>query len=480
MTENQNAFGNIALSNLSSKLGKEGEEKEKFEVGTKKIIHTMDSWLQSLAVGLKPLVALPNYMGGQFLAAIQAGSFYNFWNDFEVNHARVISGNLSTIEKGLLDLIHPLNEDITHEERKSIAWKQGYKQWLSTWSFNDVMMVTNSFPEKILQFANATSFINNSIVINGEIVNIRQYLKIQDRQTKYKITNEERKALEKSFEKRVKELQNSPEALKNIAKIENGETIIPGVSEENLAKFSLTVSEYARTLNGQMSATNKADYRRDVMFSLFMMFKNWIPKLVTARGMDIKKNIELDTWEYGRTRAFFKTLLFLGKNNVSSIIDVITGTEIGLKILDDLLQAKKIEHYKKTGQTLEITSEEFYDLMRENLVNQSKEFALLLGLLSLVLVAGAAKPPDDATDAEKNNYKWWAKAINKVSDEVSFYYNPISFESITKGSLIPSVGMLSKGLKIMEQVSQETIGEITNNDKLIDKSHPLKYTLNIH
>lgn len=479
LRENQSSLGNIAISAVSSKLGKTEEGVEKFEVGTKKVIATADTWVQSLAVGLKPAIGIANWFGNQFLAFIQAGGFYNFWTDFEKNNVRVSTGQMSTIERGLLDLIHPLNEDVTEEERRSLAWKQGFTKYLSTWSFTDVMQITNSFPERKLQYANALSFIDNSIVIDGEIRNIRKYLKEQDRKTKYNLSVAERKSLESTFENRVNELKKAPNALKNIAKIENGEVIIPGVSDLNIAKFSLQVSEYGRTLNGQMSLTNKADYRRDTMFSSFMMFKNWIPKLVTGRGMDIKKNVELDTWEYGRTRAFFKTVAFLGKSNITSMIDIINGTEKGLKILDDLLEAKKIEHYKKTGQELEITQEEFYDLMREQLVNQSKEFALLFGTLALVFAAAAAEPPEDATDAEKNAYKWYSKLINKISDEVSFYYNPISFESITKGSLLPSVGLLSKGLKIVQQLSLEGYGMATEDEEMMKKAHALKYTFNI-
>jgi len=479
LRENQSSLGNIAISAVSSKLGKTEEGVEKFEVGTKKVIATADTWIQSLAVGLKPAIGIANWFGNQFLAFIQAGGYYNFWGDFEKNNLKVSTGQMSTIERGLLDLIHPLNEDITEEQRRSVAWKQGFIEYLSTWSFTDVMQITNSFPERKLQYANALSFIDNSIVIDGEIRNIRKYLKEQDRQTKYNLSVSERKALESTFENRVTELKKSPNALKNIAKIENGEMVIPGVSDLNVAKFSLQVTEYGRTLNGQMSLTNKADYRRDTMFSSFMMFKNWIPKLVTARGMDIKKNVELDTWEYGRTRAFFKTVAFLGKSNITSMIDIINGTEKGLKILDQLLEAKKIEHYKKTGQELEITQEEFYDLMREQLWNQSKELGLLLGTLALVFAAAAAEPPEDATDEEKNRYKWWAKTINKISDEVSFYYNPISFESITKGSLLPSVGLLSKGLKIVQQLSLEGYGVVTDDEEMIEKAHPLKYTFNI-
>ncbi len=479
LRENQSSLGNIAISAVSSKLGKTEEGVEKFEVGTKKVIATADTWVQSLAVGLKPAIGIANWFGNQFLAFIQAGGFYNFWTDFEKNNVRVSTGQMSTIERGLLDLIHPLNEDVTEEERRSLAWKQGFTKYLSTWSFTDVMQITNSFPERKLQYANALSFIDNSIVIDGEIRNIRKYLKEQDRKTKYNLSVAERKSLESTFENRVNELKKAPNALKNIAKIENGEVIIPGVSDLNIAKFSLQVSEYGRTLNGQMSLTNKADYRRDTMFSSFMMFKNWIPKLVTGRGMDIKKNVELDTWEYGRTRAFFKTVAFLGKSNITSMIDIINGTEKGLKILDDLLEAKKIEHYKKTGQELEITQEEFYDLMREQLVNQSKEFALLFGTLALVFAAAAAEPPEDATDAEKNAYKWYSKLINKISDEVSFYYNPISFESITKGSLLPSVGLLSKGLKIVQQLSLEGYGMATDDEEMMKKAHALKYAFNI-
>lgn len=479
LTENQNSLGNITISAAASKLGKTEEGAEKFEVGTKKVIATADTWVQALAVGLKPAIAIANWFGNQFTAYIQAGGFYNFWNDFEKNNIKVTTGKLTTIERGLLDLIHPLNEDVTMEERRSLAWKQGFKEYLSTWSFTDVMQITNSFPERKLQYANALSFIDNSIVIDGEIRNIRKYLKAQDRITRKGMSESERKTLEKSFESRVEDLKKAPNALKNIAKIEDGGMVIPGVSDLNVAKFSLTVSEYARTLNGQMSTTNKADYRRDTMFSSFMMFKNWIPKLVTARGMDIKKNVELDTWEYGRTRAFFKTVAFLGKSNITSMIDIINGTDKGLKILDELLEAKKLENYKRTGQELDITQEEFYDLMREQLQNQVKELKLLLGLLLIVFAASAAEPPEDATDAEKNAYKWYSKVINKISDEVSFYYNPISFESITKGSLLPSVGLLSKAFKIVDQLATEGYGIATDDEEMMKKAHGLKYVLNI-
>jgi hypothetical protein len=51
--------------------------------------------------------------------------------------------------------------------------------------------------------------------------------------------------------------------------------------------------------------------------------------------------------------------------------------------------------------------------------------------------------------------------------------------SITKGSLLPSVGLLSKALKIVQQVSLEGYGIVTDNKEMMEKSHGLKYMLNI-
>jgi hypothetical protein len=71
------------------------------------------------------------------------------------------------------------------------------------------------------------------------------------------------------------------------------------------------------------------------------------------------------------------------------------------------------------------------------------------------MAAKAAEPPEDASDLEKNRYKWWAKGLNKISDEVTFYYNPLSFEGMTKGSILPSLTLLTKVERVFIQFSKE-------------------------
>jgi hypothetical protein len=342
------------------------------------------------------------------------------------------------------------------------------------------MMATNSFPERRLQYANALSFIDNSMVKDGEIVNIRQYLAKQDSKTKYKMTEAERKKLESTFEERVKQMREDNPIEKSV-KIEGDKISIEGVSDDELAKYRATIIEYNRNINGQMSVDNKAAFSRDTIFKSFMMFKTWIPKEVILRTKDISKNTLTGGWEYGRGRVFLKTWAHLGTRNILKIRDIIAGTDEGLRIMDEILQAKKEEYFKKYGEVLNISDEEFYDMMRSELENQIKELKLLVGIMAMVAAAGAAIPDDDDTldDATRNRYKYLMKGMNKIQDELSFYYNPVSMESITKGSLIPSLGLLSKTYKIFTNTAEEGYGFAIGDEQLMKKAHPLKYTFNI-
>jgi hypothetical protein len=478
MNENLGSLGNTSINKIAGKVTKDSETKEKATLSTKKAIDNTNKLVQALAVGLKLLVAIPNYVGVNMQAFINAGNLISF-SDFQKNNIKITTGvGLSTIEKGLLDLIVPLNDDISLEKRRELAKNKSYMAWLGTWSLNDIMMVTNSFPEKKLQLANAMTFNNSSMVIDGKIVNIRQYLKKQDREAKKGKSYEERRAIDKSFNARVAELQEK-QSLTKIAKIENDKVVIPGVSDEELAKYRTKVIEYARNANGQMSLDNKADYRRDSLFKSFMMFKNWIPKQVSLRTLDIQKNQELEEWEYGRARAFMKVWAHVGFTGIARMRDVMLGTDKGLKILDEILEAKRAEHLKKTGQELEITNEEFYDMMKKEITNQMKELGILFSMLTLMLAAKAAEPPEDASDLERNRYKYWAKLTNKIGDEIAFYYNPASAESITKGSVFPALGLLSRAQKAITHISRETYGYTINDTEMMDKAHPIKYFLDI-
>jgi hypothetical protein len=476
--ENVGSLGNLKIGQLSEKVSKTQEGKEKTQLSVKKAVETSNTLVQALAVGLKPLIAIPNYFGSNMQAFINSGSFYKF-GTFERNNFEVTTGiGLSTIDKGLLDSIVPLNDDLTSEKRRELAKDKGFISYLGTWTFQDVMQVTNSAPERKLQFANAKSFNDNSMIVDGKIVNIRQYLRAQDRIGRKEKTYEERRALEKSFEARVTELRNT-KSLPKVAVIENDKVVLPGVSDEELARYRTVVVEYGRNVTSQMSTNNKADYRRDTIFKSFMMFKNWIIKQVSLRTLGVRKNVELDEWEYGRARAFFSTIAHLGFKNITDLREIMMGTDKGLAIINEMLENKKRDYFLKTGQVLEITEEEFQDMIRQQITNQFKELGLLVGLLTLVIAAKAAEPPEDASDLEKNRYKWWAKNLNKITDELAFYYNPLSADSITRGSILPALSLLTKTQQAFWNLGKEVAGNVVDDEELIEKTYPTKYFLDL-
>lgn len=473
--EDLNSLGNRTLSNVTGKF-KEGEKSENTQLSIKKGLRNSNKLIQAGAVGLKPLIAIANTFGNQFQAFINAGNKIKR-GDATKNLVKIVSGvGVTTIDKGLLDLIVPLNEDIALQKRRDIAKGQSYIKWLGTWSFSDAMMSTNSIPEKRMQLGIGLAMNDTSMVNNGKIVNIRQYVKAEDRKKKYAkgVTEAERRDIERTYEDRVKALQESS-SLPKIAKIENDEVVIPGVSDEALAEYRTSIIDYIKKLNGQMSQDNKAGYSRDTIFKSFMMFRTWIPKLVSERTMSINKSVEQDDWEYGRVRAFLKTWAHLGFKNIFKMREIINGTDKGLAILDEMLEAKKAEYLRKNGKELHITREEFYDLMRKELSNEMKELGLLLSMIGIFFAAKAAAPPEDADALTKNRYKYLAKGINKIVDEVSFYYNPLSFEAISKGNIIPALSLLVKAEKVFTQLSKEAYGQYTGDQKMIDDAHPAKY-----
>lgn len=480
--EDDTSFFNIGLDTVTSKFITDEAKRNEKTVSIKKGFDNMNVLTQGLAVGLKYLIAIPNYFGVNFQAFINSGNMYTF-SEYMKNQAKVVGDTvgapfLSTIEKGLIDMFIPLNEGIDAEKQRQRAIKEGkYAQWISSWSFNDVMMSTNSFPERKLQIVNALSFLQNTMLVDGKLVNIRQYVSAQDR-GRYKLSYEERRQIEATKEERINKLK-AEKSLVNVAKIENGNIVVDGLTQEAIADYRVAMIEYNRDLSGQMNNDNKAGYRRDTIFKSAMMFKGWIPKQVSLRTLDIYKNLETNEWQYGRARVFTKVLVDQGFKTISTIRNILAGNDEGLAYMNAMLEAKKEAYREKEGKELNITEEEFYDLVRREVSNQMKELGLLLGLLALLISAKAAAPDEDDDEYTKNRYKFWAKALNKITDEVRFYYDPASVEAITSGNIIPQVGLLTKVGKAIGAIEEETRGRLTGNQELIDKSYPTKYTLNL-
>ena len=472
--EDESSLGNILLNGVTDKLTDDNETKEKRKASSRKVIKNSASYMQTLVLGWRATVAIPNYMGNNMQAYINASGVY-YPGEFKKNSFKITTGFASNEDKALLNLIMPLQEDIAKEMQRTLAKEQGIVKTIGTWTFQDVMMAMSSWPDRQLEYANAMSFNQNSMIVDGKIVSIPQYVSAQDRLVKYKMTESERKELERTYDARVAELKETSSLYKVAQFGENGKVTLPGVSKEELADYRVRIQDHMRKINGKMSEDDRSAASRDTILNSFMMFRKWIPKQIGVRTLGLRKNATTGNWEYGRSRAFLKVWSHLGKSTITKMRDIITGSDEGLRILDEMLIAKKQEYFRKTGKELEITKEEFYDMMRKELSNQMKELGLLLSVMSLALTAAVLAPDDDEDQLTKNRYKYFLKLVNKTSDEVSFYYNPLSFEQVTNGSLLPQLGLLTKALKLINAVGVEGYAWAADDQELMDKNYTLKY-----
>lgn len=482
--EDENSLGNLGISRTVDKISPNANEKEKNEkkVSVKKSLNTLTTLTQHLALGLRTLVAIPNVFGVNFQAFINSGDRYSF-SEYLKNEVKLIGDStgmptLSTIEKLVLDKFLSTSEGLFSEKQRQEAIKNGkYVQWISNWNFSDVMMSTNSFPERKLQLTNALSILQNTMIIDGNLVNIREYVTKEDLK-KYKLSYEERKKLESTKEKRIEELVKTKSII-NLAKIENDKLVLPEILDVSFVDYRTSMMEYARNLNGQINYDNKAGYRRDTMFKSFLMFKSWIPKQVYVRTTDLDKDIMTGNWKYGRSRLMAKVIVENGTKSISTIRNLLLANDQGISYMNDMLERKKEAYRIKYNKDLEITDEEFYEMVRFEIKNQVKELALLLTLLAMFLFVKSMEPDDEDDVYAINNYKYWAKLSNKILDELMFYYDPTSIQSVTSGSIVPQIGVLVNAQKFLSSLMKEVVGRSIGDQELVEDNHPTKYFLNI-
>jgi hypothetical protein len=469
------------IDTIASKIDSR-EGKEERALSAKKILQSANRLTQQLAVGLKPLIATANAFGAAVQAEINnSGRRYYTPNEYKTNELKEIgslfTGVKGNIRKGLTDLIIPLGEEALKKHYRGVAWKQSSLKWLSTLSMQDVMMSSNRLPDDVHMLVNADCWMENTMVVDGKLENIRQYLRNQPEFTnRYKVAEQGGRSVaevEKEFEAKVKELKKT-KSLPEIAKFNSeGYLEIPGfdIHNSNLAEYRAKVVEYGRKITSQVSRENAQEANTNIIAKSFAMFKNWIIPQVEQRALDIHKDPTLDDWEYGRVRLFAKVVAKLGFKSIAKIRDITKATPEGIRIMREMYESKIEQYYRKTGQKLDITEQEFFDLVRKELRSEGKELALLIGIVGIVFTIKSAVPPDDENDpTKKNRLKYLAKALTKMSNEIDFYYNPLSAESITRGTILPSFGLLTKAERLLDQSVKEMLG----GPETQKGAHPLK------
>jgi hypothetical protein len=156
----------------------------------------------------------------------------------------------------------------------------------------------------------------------------------------------------------------------NLATVdENNNLVIPGVERKDDSVFELRRKVQALTKDalGNLSDDDVRRINLNILGKSFMIFKNWIPRLVDVRIGNLKYNSATEAYEWGRSRMVMRVLSDGVLTSLGRFMNIVEANEKGVEYMRELFEKKKAEYEKETGKKLNMTEQEFMDLVRKNI-----------------------------------------------------------------------------------------------------------------
>lgn len=478
------ALGNLAKvgETINKKLGIKifPEGMSDSVVSLNKSIDTLNKLFQTKVMGLNVLSATSNLFGGTFQSIINAGKYFTktdyMATEAWINSKMIGLGNMEYNKKAIaaLNYFLPLTENYNREFANKLSINT-----LTQENIQDAMYYLMKHSDKHVQTVNFFSFLKNSVVVNGKVVNAREYLKSTPEYANfYAGTSEQRKERAAKFEEAVKKLVEE-KGIMTVGEIVDGELVIPGIDRksESVIELRRKVQQVSKDALGNLTEGSRRLIEMNIYGNSFMMFKRWIPRQIDVRFGGMKYNSASDAYEWGRMRTVFAILSKDTLNSLSNLRNSLVGNDKGVEYMRKLWEQKKEDYKTETGKELDMTESEFMDLVRRNIKNQMLDAMIYLTLIGLFLALKANTPDDDEDPLVKNQYRFLMRAADKLKDEIAYFYNPANLLTLVSGGLFPSIGYITNFGKLLTNFMQEMFGLVLQDDEWVDDAKPLKYLM---
>jgi len=494
---------NFVRKSVNSVAGKEiWKENEGNPTSLVKTIDAANRGFQLKTLGFEFISGAVNMFGGNIQVATQAGRYFKA-REFAANEAfltrQAASSRLGvqTAEDQeemeaftqLVNTFMPLKDDPSYE-----YYKDAGLTTLTRVGFSDMLMVFMRVPEQLIEKSVFLSLLENTMVEDGKIVSIPEFVK-----AKYKDRYSSGAAYQESkakIEEEIEELKKT-RSISATKKLEDGKLVIPGLdltNRDELQRLTNLTRRISRDATGGISNNDVNRMSMSIWTKSMMVFKNWIPKLVDTRFGEFRKIsddfsvvigedgiAEGEKYDIGRLRLL---AIVLGKGIVqgsTNLANIIKMNDAGIEELDRMFEDFRETYEAETGEPLNMTREDFMDLIRTNLRNQVKELTILLSLFGAMLALGFMAPDDDddADRATKNMHRYAQRVVDKFIGELSFFYNPIEVQNLLSGSMFPAIGLTSDITRFTKHLLIEGTGvdfdAETTSDEARKKAMPTKY-----
>ena len=457
-----------------------------------KSIDAANRAFQLKTLGLDLISGAVNLFGANIQVATQAGNYFKS-REFAKNESLLTFQKFRNEEEKqlfaqLVNTFMPLKDDPTYD-----LYNNAGLSVLTRGNLSDFLFIAMRKPEQLVEKSIFLSLLQNTMVENGKIISIPEYVKAKYK-NRYDSAASYRDVKDK-IEAEIDSLKKT-RSIDVIKKLENDKLVIPGLDLSNrdeLQRLTNLTRNLSRNATGGLSDGDINKMSMSIWTKSMMVFKNWIPKLVDTRFGEFRKVSDDfsvfidengisqgDKYDVGRIRLLFYVLgksIMEGRMN---LINIINMNDEGIKKLDEMYKDFADTYKKETGETLTLSREDFMDLIRVNLRNQIKELLILASLLGAALSLGIIAPDDEDDDrATKNAHRYAQKVVDKFIGELSFFYNPLEIQSLLSGTMFPAIGLTSDFLKFVKHLGMEATGmdfdSSTSYDDARKKAMPSKY-----
>lgn len=473
-------------------------------VSATKFLLWLNTANQKRILGLNAASAISNLFGGSFSSS-KLYQKYLSKDDLRAAWFKMTSGGFYQSEAmkknaALVDYFLPLLQNREAFKASQLSVNDAAKVLSQEW-----LMAPMRKTSETVQLNIFLALIDNTAVIDGKLVNIRELAAEETNYlNRYSLKPSERATVEKAFNTRIKELKEkyslSKVAQFKTEKVGGKDKVIidiPGISRnsEDVARLREISQTMAKDSLGEADEFDVANYKYSIWWRLFMTFKNWIPRMADVRYGEFRYDQAHQSYEYGRFRMFARSLSSNYVVAAAKLVPIpyLTGKATKSFGKEALIQRAKEVYDQKLTQAQElgtynpetfISEGEFVDKFIQGTESTYAELRTLI-LMSVLMFAGLASPDDDDDASTKAWKALIRKQIDKLSDEVGFFYSPKSGIDIAGGGA-PVFSIVrdswNLGSDIMQQFfgfTFEQLGWDEKGEKMQESAKPVKRSFKV-
>jgi len=464
---------------LNEKLGMKvfPEDLSGRQITVNKAVDTLNSTFSFVTLGINLGSSISNLFGGSMQSIINSGKYFTK-TDFVKAEMQIFANKFNGEDKNkfikALEYFLPLTDNYNREMTKKLS-----VDIVSEEGFQDFIMGLMKNSDRAVQTANFYAYLSNSAVIDGKVVNVREYLRtLPDFQGRFSGTVNDKEAFDRRFDAEVTRIMDESGVMK-IGSVQNGKFVIPGVEnkDESVIELRRIVQGLTKSALGNLSSDDIRMINTNILGKSFMVFKNWIPRLVDVRMGSLKYNAATDAYEWGRMRTVFSVLQENLISNLDGIVGLVLGNDKGMELMRNAYEKKAEEYELETGRKLELTEDLFIELMHSNLKAAAVDAIFLAGLMSLLLLMHTIKPDDDEDPIVKNQFNFVRRLLDKVTDELLYFYNPASVLQLIGGGPFPAVSLIINGTKAIKNFGMEMFAIGIGDEELEESNKVIKYVM---